>query len=344
MATRLIGQETGCTKVVLGQVPIVGTPAGTAAKSGGWFFYSNSPEEVAVADTADGGAWLNRVDVNGSGQLYVWHANTTGASVVGHILIYNPNSFPITVSSSNYGLTNGKWNDIGGWFKFWAGTSKTVTVAAGGWGSIFAQTVANGSPWGIVARLSIKDASGRDASATLFDIAYTSPAKSGNASRFAIADPTTSMRRRGYANTGYWNQLNLNTITLSTAPQAFKIAASGDSFQGQDLVYITDPSGQVSGLLEGAYGVQHYLVIPVRNPYTTSKRVRIFAGNHNTTNVMVAMYGYGGAGGCSLNLNPGEYIDILDDTIPAGATVTYSFQYVVPAGSSAAVTLGVRMV
>ncbi|MGB8955692.1 MAG: hypothetical protein WCC10_09970 [Tumebacillaceae bacterium] len=325
----------------------------SVTQGGGWFFYSNSPEVIDGSGIADNGYYLNHVtNLVGTGQLYVWHQNApVNADLKHEILIYNPNAKSITVTPTNVGLTNGSWDDVNAWTSFWNSTTvPAVTVPAKGYAALFKRTIPSGNPFGVLARMNVKYTDGTgDAAIDLYDLMWYNDSLSGNAHAFAAADPVSSMRARGYATTGYFNYVNLNQVNISsTNPMpAFKIGASGDTFAGADLPFIHDPSGVTTGVLEGAYGCQQYLSIPVKNTDTVSRTIRIFAVNDNNSDIYINAYGYGGntaPSGTNGKLNPGQYFDMFEDTLAAGASATYTFQFVTPAGSSGGTTVGVRVV
>lgn len=357
--TVLMGKNTGCTKVDLSASKLP-SPAGSVSSSGGFFFYSNSPEAVTSSALADNGYFLNKYTATGSGQVYSWHRNTSGNTLTAGLRIYNPNSFAIKVSSSNYGLTKNVYNDVAAWWNFWGGNSTSVVINANSWGNIFMQSsIPVGSStvagtWGYVARLSItNNATGTNASADLYDIAYkTSPAAS--LTTWAAKDPGSTTKRRGYATSGYyWCTVTANTInmTSSSTPQVISFGASSSSMSNLCGVEVPtiDPSGQAGGRLEGNYGVQHHFTIPVKNTTSSAMKIRLFAGNQGaggSCTAQIAFNGFGGqTGGCSnLWASIGQSADLIEDTIPAGQTATYTLQLVIPAGTCAPYALGVRKV
>lgn len=353
MATQLLGQNTGCSPVSL--TPTLVTSAGSASLSGGTFFYSNNPEPVTSSNgIADAGHWLMKAQVSGTGQVFLWHQNQTGASqnLNTELLIYNPNNYTITLSSSNYGLTNNSSGEgVDGWLGFYNGQTTSTTVNPLSWGSLFYQSVPNNNIWGVVARLDIHDSLSNPASAVLYDLAWLT--NSGGATAYANPDTSSgsTQRRRGTGSgaNGYWASVNISTLyvqdLLQNGAKAFNLAALGDSVGAQDIPYITDPSGQVSGYLNGAFGMQLYVTLPISNNTLSSHTVRLFAGNQATCSVLVAIDAFGGPGGCSNTwLGTNRYLDMIEDTIPANTTPpAYTFQIVVPGGSCAPLTVGARV-
>jgi hypothetical protein len=254
------------------------TPAAKSTSSlamaGNWFFYSNNPETVQASHLADSGRYLNRVYVTGEGQLYTWHANGTGSTIKNCILIHNPDpNNSIKVTATNYGLTHSVGYtspDTNAWLDFWGSSMAnpiTVTVGPNGYGNIFLRDISsNAASFGIIARLKITDLSGNPKSAYLYDLAYIS--NSGGAHSIASTDGT--QRRRGVANTGYWAEINFAALAPTNEHGLYYLlAAPGDTFNGTDMPYINDPGGTVSGPLEGNYGQQIQITLPIRNSSTT---------------------------------------------------------------------------
>ncbi|MFB9329180.1 hypothetical protein ACFFSY_24865 [Paenibacillus aurantiacus] len=326
---------------------------GTASLSG-YLFYSQSPETIDATDLADAGKWLNKNAVSGSGQVYTWHNNAAGATITNHILIYNPSSTDtIVVTSSNYGTSNNTDTDSLAWKDYltYGRAAKTVEIGPGNYGSLFSQSIVSGANFGIVARTNVtKKGTSTAASAIFYDIAYKDPAKSGNASAYATADPSSSLRKRGLGN-GYYTTLRLPVIspTESTNGIAFKFGATGDSFNGADMPYITDdaPStaGNTSGNVAGSYGQQFDISFVVQNTTSVARSFRVYAGSIGGTSYPFTYMG----GNMSYYPTyssgaPGFYFKDIIDTgvLQPGASTTVSFFYTVPAMSSAPNVIGVR--
>lgn len=354
MTTRLLSSSS--SQITLTSSPTLDMSLSTATRTGGWLFYSNSPEQItASSGVADVGHFLNYVDytkITGSGRIYVWHENATGSTITHQILIYNPSSTKsITVTPTNVGLTAWSYNDVNAWTSFWNGnTVPAITIGPNGYASLFQRSIGNGAPFGIIASVDIKFSDGTNAPASLYDIAYISSAYADNAHSYAPNDAASTLRKRGYATTGYFNYLTMNQFNISdtnyTSAHAFQIGQQGDGVGTMDCPYITDPSDYSrSGYLAGAFGCQQYLTIPIKNSSSSSRKIRLFAGNTNTSDVYFNAYGYGGNTAPTTALLAGNhYYDIFEDTLAAGASVTYTFQFVIAGGGSAPTTIGVRVV
>lgn len=306
---------------------------------GGFLFLSDSPEYVTTSALADNGCWLNRASVTGSGQVYLWHNNNTGSQIHSMLLIYNPNPFSITVTSTNHGTTVSTGNDSNAWASYFITSTISTTISAGGWGSMFPLSVPNNYDFGVVARTRVTNSSGSNAGAIFYDLAYLTD--SSGASTFAASQPGA---RRGHGNS-YYNTLNFATIapTSSTNGTAYTIGAISDTFSGSDLIYITDDSGQTSGYEEGSYGQQLVVNLPIRNNTGAARSFHIFVGSTGgysfplvNMNGSTAQYGI---------TNAFSYRDVIDTgTIAAGATTTVSFFLVVPSMSSTPYVIGARPV
>lgn len=329
-------------------------PRGTGSTNlaGGFFFYSNNPESVPYTATADNGCYLNRAPVQGTGQIYTWHSNTTGSPLTNCILIHNPNAFPVRVSSSNYGKTKyaGVQPDSNAWLSFW-NTSMyspvSVTVQPGGYGNIFLQDqIPNGGVFGIVARVSVTNANDNsDASVTFWDLAYIS--NSSNRNSAATADGTN--RVRGIGQGGYWNTTIFNSLSPTDAKgDYYTLAAAGDTFNGADVPWIADYSGSASGGVLGNYGQQINVTLPITNNSSSSHKYGIFIGSTGGS-LFPCLY-YNGIGYRYSPANawgniPGWYgLDILEVQVGSYATVSESFQVVVPAVSSSPLAIGARLI
>ncbi|TXK74470.1 hypothetical protein [Paenibacillus sp. N3.4] len=327
-------------------------PRGTSSTSlaGGFFFYSNNPETVKNVAIADAGCYLNRAPVKGTGQVYTWHSNGSGSTLTNCILVYNPNAFPIKVSSSNYGLTkySGAQPDSDAWLSFWNTSMYTplsVTVQPGGYGNIFLQSgIPNGGVFGIVARVSVTDSNGIDANATLWDLAYIS--NSSNAQSAAAVDGTN--RVRGITQGGYWNTTNFNALSPSDQKgKYYTLAAAGDTFNGVDVPWVGDQSGAASGGVLGNYGQQMNITLPIYNDSGSSRTYRIFIGS--TGGKLFPCFYYQGVGyryspsGQWGDVAGWSSLDILEVTVGAWATQSESFQVVVPAVSSTPLAIGARL-
>ncbi|AFS77126.1 hypothetical protein Curi_c00440 [Gottschalkia acidurici 9a] len=241
-----------------------------------YLFYSNSPETFDSSALADYGKWLFKGDVEGSGQVYTWHVNKTGRRITSCLLIYNPNSFEITVTSTNRGLTNNSGEpDTEAWKSYFLGSrSESITIAPYGYGTLFQQSVANGRVFGIVARTNVtRRGSSTPAKAVFYDLAYDT--NSGGANSYAIAQ---SSHQRGVGNsfytTFYFNELNIT----SSGPQAYSIGSGDDTFYGEDMVTIVDEN-RVPNPLLGNFGQQLEVNLPIKNSTGSSGTFYVFLGS-----------------------------------------------------------------
>lgn len=297
---------------------------------------------------------MNKITtINGSGLVYIWHTNASGASFKHGLLIYNPNPFSIKVSSSNNGLTNGNGvSDRLAWGAYFTGNANLptpITISPTSFGTIFQQTIPAGNNFGIVARTSVENASSlAAANAYFYDVAYLST--NIGATTWANLISGSSMRR-GVAPT-YYNTMNLDTLspTDTTNGVAYKICGSA-AFPGifgtADIPTVTDaaPAGNNStGLLDGGYGQQYAISMKIKNTFGVAKTFRIYVGKSGGVGS-----GFPTINMAGVNLSyewcpPGYYFDMIDTgSVAAGATVTVNFFMVVPAVSETPVVIGARL-
>ena len=316
-----------------------------------FFFYSNSPETLDMSDIADNGKFLNRVNVSGTGQIYTWHNNNTGSAIKNCILIYNPNSYAVQVNVTNYGLTNGGGSDTAAWENYYNGQNTTVTVAAGGYNNLFLRTIADGNNFGVVARATIvRSGTSTPASVTLMDLAYIND--SGSASSFADEDPTSTKRARGLGS-GFYTSITFPTLIPTSSNCVGCTIASkevvgvdntyDDSFSGADCSYITDPSNKTTGPLQGGFGQQYYITIPIKNTTGITRKFRIVIGSRGGQHYPFVNF----AGGIAYSgpYDYTKYVDVIEtDMIADGSTTTISFSTVIPAMSNTPYYIGVRAV
>lgn len=313
-----------------------------------FFFYSNSPEQLDSSDMADSTKFLNRVDgLKGVGQIYVWHENKVGKTINKCILVYNPNSFPIKVNITNSGLTDlsSPGPEAAAWANYHKGVSlPSVQVNANGYANLFLGSVANGHTYGIVARINITKTDGAaitGSGATLWDLAYLND--SGSATGFAAADPSGTMRARGNG-AGFYTTISAPTLSpTNTNGVGFWLGANDDNFGGADCSYITDPSGSTSGKLQGAYGQQLNITIPIKNTFSTTKTFRVMIGSLGGMCCPFAYYN--GDTAYYNTLTPtGKYIDVLEISIATNTTFSVNFTMVVPACTDTSYLVGARTV
>ncbi|MEC0208640.1 hypothetical protein P4H70_06715 [Paenibacillus ehimensis] len=314
--------------------------------SGGWFFYSNNPESVYYWHLADQGKWLNRASVRGEGQVYTWHHNSTGFQISTCILIYNPNSYDIVVSSYAHGTTKkyGAQPDSDAWINFWNTSSPIYEIVpANGYKAIFQRTIEAEEVFGVIARLNITSTNGNAAEAVLFDLIYS--ANSSGAT--SAANPDGTSRPRGIGATGYWLTTQFDTLTpVDQNGQYYTLGAFRDTFGGADVPYINDPSGQAPNHALGNYGQQINISLPIYNNQSWGRTYRIFVGSTGG-NLFPCFYYQGGGyklnnGGWG-NIEHHHILDILEQYVGAHSTETVSFQMVVPAVSSTPLVVGARL-
>lgn len=320
-----------------------------------YFFYSNNPEGLLSQHMADNGKYLNCVTVSGNGQIYTWHANQTGKTINNCILIYNPNSYAVQVKVTNYGLTDDSTQgkpDADAWEKYYNGQNTSVTVAAGGFANLFLRAIGSNHHFGIVARANIvRSGTNTAASVTLYDLAYFT--NSGSANSFAEAEPLSKKRARGKG-TGFYTTIQFPQLAptnkagvgctiaskyVATIPNTYN-----DSFNGVDCSYITDPSVSTTGYLQGAFGQQFQITIPIKNTTGVARKFRIMIGSRGGIVFPFVNYN-GGFAKYNTPISKMEYVDVIEtDTIPNNGTTTITFSTLVTAMSNAPYFIGVRTI
>lgn len=326
-------------------------PKGTSSvwKGGGFVFVSDNPEKVTPEDLADSGKWLVREYVFGSGFVYSWHQNGCGYPINHALSIYNPNPFPIRVSSPNNGTTNSNGGpDSTGWLSYFSGsTSTSVVIDGNSYKTLFNQYIPAGNNFGYLGQVSITNSNdGSAARALFYDIAWRTNS-SGATSFASIKSPTM---RRGVGPT-YYNTMYFQTMTPTTNGVGYRICGSQEYpgvFGTEDLPYITDPSGAVSGLLAGGYGQQYAINMTIKNATSVSRKFHIFIGRPGPYNTNVSLHTFVNFKGVSLSrdwLAAGVYKDVIStNTLAPGASEDVSFFMVVPGMSATPVILGARAV
>ena len=309
-----------------------------------FFFYSNSPESFNAEALADRGKFLNSVsNLSGTGQIYTWHTNQTGDTIKNCLLFYNPNSYQVTVNVTNYGLTSYSYvaSDVNAWEDYYDGNSTSLTIAAGGYANMFLRTIPNNYCFGIIARATIvRSGTSTPAGVTIWDLAYIDSSKSGNATGFATKEGTTKARGSG---AGFYTTINAPTLSPanSTNGVGFTIGKYSDTFNGNDCSYITDPSGETSGRLAGAYGQQFYVNLPIHNSSSSAQTYRIFIGS-NGGDSFPFVYLNGSIAKNTSGVTHHTYVDVIEETVPANQTKTVSFSTVISASASTPYVIGVR--
>lgn len=330
------------TSPLLSLDPDWGTGTPSANITGGFLYYSNNPETVLTRDIADRGKWLSRHTCYGSGQLYTWHSNNVdigGGTIISTILVYNPSSTDsITITSSNYGTTNAVGpSDATAWVNYLNTTTPlSLTLGPGQYGNMFPMVVDYNAHFGVVARLNITiTGTSTPASAVIWDLAYQT--NSGGAT--AQADPVTS-RQSGYSSIGSYNYLNFPSVSPTTNDGLmYHFGYNTDSFGGSDLVDVT---GNVSGKVEGSYGSQFNVTIPVHNSFSTPRTFRVFLGSTGGPSFPV-VNGYAGVIAKREWVTPHYSVDLIDATINPGATETINFTLMMAAMSASPYIFGARV-
>lgn len=318
------------------------------SKAGNYVFYSDNPESVDASDLADAGKWLNRDTVTGSGFVYLWHHNASGSTIQHGLYIYNPNNYAIKVETNNYGLTNHVGEpDVVAWEEYftWKPTL-SVVINPLSYGLLFpARTILAGRNFGILGKTNVtNNSTGAAASAVLYDLVWNT--NSSGATAFAATNSPSMRRGKGPS---YYNTLEFDTIAPTTTDGIFyhiagSIAHPG-TFGTDDIPLITDPSGAVSGLLEGGFGQHYFIKMTVRNTTGVARKFRIFLGRTGGFHIfpIVNMGGVTARG--SGWTSGGTYVDLIETaTIPHGNSETFSFNTAVPAMSTTPLRIGARII
>jgi hypothetical protein len=316
--------------------------SGSVVFKNGFLFYSNNPEYVKGSALADYGHWLNRAEVYGNGQVYIWHNNATYATIKSGLYIINPSKTEdIVIKTDRYALTNGSGvTDIAAWDAFLGDdqTSTSVSLKPGQCVELFQQAIAPNNNFGVIAAIRVTDSAGRPAQAVFEDLAYYY--KNTSAADYAEGDwSTTGGRGLG---SSYQNTLTFDPLIMSgNNYTALSIAAKDDSFNGTDLVKISDASSRREGLLEGNYGLVTTIIMPITNLYRDNQNFGIFIGS------------IGGNSYPFVRLQANSFVSspikpftaynmIQTGKMDLGTTETVSFTLVIPALSSTPLMIGVH--
>ena len=335
-------------------------------------FYCNNPEQIYEKHLADNGKYLTRNKVEGIGQIYTWHENKTSSAIHNTILAYNHNSFPITITCTNYGTTNHPYSsDVLAWKNYFDGVGrKAITIPAYGYANLFMiENIPRNNAFGVLSRYII-DAPGIDpnneprATVTLFDLVYQDPAKSGNGQSIADNDGDDS-RPRG-AGVGFFMNIEVEfpycvlgkeegaliggtnatrDVTIQNPP-----SNQVDTFYDHDLINVYDEGEkapyEIYGKLRktfGNFGVEMQCKIDVVNTSDIAKHYHVFIGSAGGLSYPIV----------SLNgetlyqtepLNEWTCREVIDVYVPAHDGEQFSFLLAIPARSSAPYIIGVREV
>lgn len=312
-----------------------------------FFFYSNSPETIQTSHLADNGKWLNMGGVSGNGQIYTWHYNATISNLKALILVYNPNSYDITISVSNYGITNLSYvvPDCAAWEDYMKGIqTKTVNVEAGGFSTLFEwNSISTNRVFGVVARASIKRKNtSTSASAVLYDIAYTN--RSDTATAFATA---SSGKHRGTGN-GYYQYVTFDEIVFGNEStyKGYMFAANDSVFGGSECSTIYDSSTGTSSNLVGGYGQIFNITMKIKNNTNFQRTFNVFVGSMGGVGIPFVNIGSDIVyrTGYTQEEQSGHYYNdvIRTGPIAANSSETLGFSMVIPAVSSTAFVIGAR--
>ena len=330
-----------------------------AVNTNEFLFYSNNPESVYYKDFADSGKFFCRETVKGNGQIYTWHRNEYEGTITSLILMYNPTDKEIEINFTNIGTTiDPNWiSDVYAWRDYLTAANSPIkiTLSPYEYANIFSRQIPALCNFGVISRVSITDKQGNPAAITFFDLAYVDEAKSGNATEPAQASVTgaKSDPHRGVG-AGFYETFTLNLSMSSDEQNKAKVVSfgkdkttdtsnDGDSFDGKDLIQMTDSSGQITVKgLAGNYGVQ----MDVRLNFTNN--------TGSVGNFKVVMSSTGGAIYPFVSLDgvfayPGRRIDTAKNlmemidlgTIENGQSVSVSFFTALTAVSTAPFIIGV---
>ena len=267
--------------------------------------------------------------------------------------MYNPTDKEIEINFTNIGTTiDPNWiSDVYAWRDYLTAANSPVkiTLSPYEYANIFSRQIPAYCNFGVISRVSITDKQGNPAAITFFDLAYVDETKSGNATEPAQASVTGNKAdpHRGVG-AGFYETFTSNLSMSSSEQDKAKVISfgkdkttdtsnDGDSFDGKDLIQMTDSSGQIKIKgLAGNYGVQ----MDVRLKFTNN--------TGNTGNFKVVMSSSGGEIYPFVSLNgvfayPGRRIEtakvlmeMIDlGTIENGKSVSVNFFTALTAVSTA---------
>jgi hypothetical protein len=316
--------------------------SGSVVFQNGFLFYSNNPEYVKDSALADNGRWLNRAEVYGSGQVFTWHNNATYVTIKTGLYIINPDKTKsIVIKIDRYALTNGIGiSNTSAWSAYLEDnqTSISISLKPGQSVELFHQAVAPNHNFGIIAEMNITDSAGRPAQAVLEDLVYYY--KNSSATNFAEGDWSSS-GGRGVCSSCQ-NTLTFDPVVMNGNDyKALSIAARDDSFNGADVVKISDFSSHQASLLEGNYGLIMTVKIPVTNNYQDKQNFGIFIGSIGGNSYPFVRMEENSF--ISYPVKPFKAYDMIQTgEMDLGSTETVSFTLVIPALSSAPLIIGVH--
>ncbi|MDD3365051.1 MAG: hypothetical protein PHZ03_08740 [Syntrophomonas sp.] len=206
--------------------------------------------------------------------------------------------------------------------------------------ALFKQTVAPNSNFGIIASVQVSFLqTGIAAPAIFVDQAYSNYIA---ATKYAELDNgITGCRGVG---SYYQNTLSFDPITMTTNNySAYYIAAKNDSFDGKDLLKLTDYGTNTvnESLLEGNYGQIMKIVIPIKNRYKDNQNFAIFIGSTGGNAFPFVRLQENSF--VSFPVKPWSAYDMIQTgEMPLGSSETVSFTLVIPALSSTPYVIGVH--
>ena len=124
--------------------------------------------------------------------------------------------------------------------------------------------------------------------------------------------------------------------------KGYKIADSMSFFSGGECSVINDVSGAASGLLEGAYGQQLDITLPIKNLTGSARKFRIFIGSRGGSSFPFVFHA-GGIAKYLTGIPAYQYVDVIESGyIANGSTTSIQFSTVVTALASTPYVIGVR--
>lgn len=314
--------------------------SGSVISQGGFLFYSDNPEYVHESDLADNGCWLNKAQVSGNGQVYIWHCNATDRAIHSELNITNPsNKKSILIETNQYALTNGyNSTDVAAWNSY-LGSGKykiSILLRPGNSIQLFMQSVAQNNNFGIVAALKITDTNGNPGKAILEDRAYYEIL--GDV-KYTGYDGTGRVRGVG---SSYQNAITFDPVIMTKNNYfTYSIGAADDSLDGKDLVNIYDYATNNTSMLAGNYGEIMTINIPIKNNYKYNQNFGIYIGSiggYSFPFVKLTENSF-----VSSPVKPFSAYDMIQTGKMAfGSSETVSFTVVIPALSSTPLIIGVH--
>jgi len=168
-----------------------------------------------------------------------------------------------------------------------------------------------------------------------------------------VADPISSKRARGkgagFYTTIQFPQLaptNTNGVGCTIASKYVATISNtyNDSFNGVDCSYITDPSGSTTGYLQGAFGQQFQITIPIKNTTGTARKFRIMIGSRGGVAYPFVNFN-GGVAKYIKSISAMTYVDVIEtDMIPNGNSAIITLSTVITSMANGPYFIGARTV